>query len=158
MPAMRTVPRNLARVAPLAWPSLSDLALPLYGRARGLDTLGREVRRLRVQTRKIGRELRVEPRGAVRVLEARGVTAEQATAVVVRVVEKRKKKVPAMEQEPGTRTIPQPQTAAQAYRDPVVIAASQRYAQLHRPALVLPQGKADFGTDDLTRAITEGWR
>lgn len=154
MPAARTVPASLAKAAPITWPSLSDLAAPLYGRARGLDTLGREVRRLGVRTRKIGRELRVEPRGAVRVLEARGVTVEQATAVVTRVVETRKGEVPAMTEQRGPGTIARIAPSTQAYRDPVVVAASQRYTQLQRPTLGLPQGRADFDTADLTRAIT----
>ncbi len=84
MPATRVAHVSLKKAAPIAWPSLSDLATSLYGEVRGLDTLGREVRRLRVETRKIGRELRVEPHGAVRVLEARGVTLRQATELVTR--------------------------------------------------------------------------
>lgn len=157
MPTAKTLPAALAKAAPITWPSLTDLASAIYGRARGLDTLGREVRRLRVRTRKIGRELRVEPRGAVRVLGARGLTVEQATAVVVRTVERRKQEVPAMaqqrEERTTTRTAP-----ARRYQNPVVAAASQRYEQLHRPTLVLPQGRADFGTDELMRAVTGGQR
>lgn len=152
MPTTKVLPTFLAKAAPITWPSLTDLASSLYRRARGLDTLGREVRRLRVQTRKIGRELRVEPRGAVRVLEARGVTVQQATAVVMRAVETRTQEVPAMaerrEERKTTKTAP-----AQGYRNPVVAAASRRYAQLNRPTLVLPEGRADFSTDDLVRAI-----
>ncbi len=158
MPATRPGFASLAKVSPIAWPSLSDLASPLYGRARGLDTVGRQVRRLRVRTRKIGRELRVEPQGAVRVLEARGVTAEQARAVVTQAVERRKKEVPAMAEQQGARTITRTRTSAQAYRDPVVIAASQRYTQLQRPRLVLPQGRAAFDSADIARAITGGQR
>ncbi|MGH2378950.1 MAG: hypothetical protein ACRDGT_10800 [Candidatus Limnocylindria bacterium] len=155
MPTTKTLMDLLAKAAPITWPSLSDLASSIYGRARGLDTLGREVRRLRVQTRKIGRELRVEPRGAVRVLEARGVTVEQATAVVVRTVEARKQEVPAMAQQKDERTVPRT-APAQGYQNPVVAAASQRYELLHRPRFVLPHGHADFGTDDLVRAVTGG--
>lgn len=155
MTTIRTRTTVLAKAAPITWPSLTDLASSIYGRARGLDTLGREVRRLRVRTRKIGRELRVDPRGAVRVLEARGVTVEQATEVVARGVEARRQEVPAMAQRKEKRTAAR-SAPAHGYRDPVVAAASQRYEQLHRPTLVLPQGHADFSTDDLMRAVTRG--
>ncbi len=158
MPATRAFPAFFVKAAPITWPSLSDLASQLYGRARGLDTLGREVRRLRVQTRKIGRDLRIEPWGAVRVLEARGLTVEQATTLVTRIVEARKGEVPAMIEQRGAGRITRPPTSAQSYRDPVVVAASQRYTQLQRPTLVLPRGRADFDAAGLTRAITAGRR
>lgn len=156
MPTTNALPAALAKAVPITWPSLTDLAASLYGRARGLDTLGREVRRLRVKTRKIGRELRVEPSGAIRVLEARGLTVQQATAVVTRAVEVRRQEVPAMAEPHEERTTTRTPTLAQRYRDPVVAAASRRYAELHRPTLILPQGRADFSTDDLMREIAGG--
>lgn len=157
MPTTRTITNVLAKTAPITWPSLSDLAASLYGRARGLDTLGREVRRLRVQTQKIGRELRIEPLGAVRVLEARGVTVEQATEVVARTVEARTQEVPAMAQQKEARTAPKA-APAHGYQNPVVAAASQRYEQLHRPTFLLPQGRSDFSTTELLQAIAGGQR
>jgi hypothetical protein len=155
MPRTRTVPAAMGKAAPISWPSLTDLAASLYGRARGLDTLGREVRRLRVRTRKIGRELRVEPRGAVRVLEARGLTIERATALVMRVVEMRTQEVPGITEQDREAAAPRIQ-AAQRYGDPIVRSAAERYEELHQPTFVLPQGQATFSTAELTRAITGG--
>ena len=47
-------------------------------------------------------------------------------------------------------------SAAEAYRDPRIIAAAQSYAAAHRPTLTLPEGQADFSTKDLVRAIGGG--
>lgn len=118
----RTVDVSLESAAPITWPSLSDLASALYGHVRGLDTLGREVRRLRVKTRKIGRELRVEPRGAVRVLEARGVTARQAMELVARSVRTRTREVPTLDAKATT--------VSRTRRDPYAAMGSALTAEL----------------------------
>lgn len=120
--------RGSRRAPPISWPSLSDLARRLYGEGRGLDTLGREVRRLRVTTRKIGRELRVEPKGAVRVLEARGVTVDLATEVVTQAVQARSRKVPALNAN-ANATMSEPQRDLYAAMGPRLTAAMQAYEQ-----------------------------
>lgn len=125
------MPETLRRTPQISWPSLSDLARRLYGERRGLDTLGREVRRLRVRTRKIGRELRVDPAGAVRVLEARGVGTQQAKEIVLRVVDERTREVPILSENTTQRT--QPTTSStrrpDPYRNPALIAAARAYEQ-----------------------------
>lgn len=148
---------EILRAPEIGWPSLSDLSSAFTSRRRQLDVLGRQVEELKVKTVKIGRERRVEPEGAVRLLRSRGLPAENARAWVRRVVQRRMQEVPAMaehRQETATTTT----RVSQGYSDPVVIAAAQRYAQLHRPTLVLPQGRADFNTDDLIRAMAAGQR
>lgn len=152
----RTVRVSLESTAPIAWPSLSDLASALYGHVRGLDTLGREVRRLRVRTRKIGRELRIEPRGAARVLEARGVTARQATELVARSVRARTREVPALNAKAttGSRTQRDPYAAM----GPALTAALQNYEQRMFGVSVTTLLPSDVPTDltsteDLARAV-----
>lgn len=119
---------GLRSAPPISWPSLSDLARRLYGEGRGLDTLGREVRRLGVKTRRIGRELRVEPRGAVRVLEARGVTVDRATEVVTQVVRARSREVPALNVK-GNATMSEARGEPYAAMGPGLTAAMQAYEQ-----------------------------
>lgn len=157
MPATKTLPTALVRAPPITWPSLTDLAASIFGRGRGLDTLGRDVRRLRVRTRKIGRELRVEPRGAVRVLEARGLTIERAIARVEHAVERRAREVPAMAEQDRNPAGPRVQETRR-YSDLVVRSAARRYEELHRPTFLLPQGRATFSTAELMQVITRGQR
>ncbi len=121
------MPGTLASAPPISWPSLSDLARRLYGERKGLDTVGREVRRLRVRTRRIGREVRVEPEGAVRVLEARGVTAEQATNIVAEVVSERSREVPVLSG--SMRTANGRQVDPYAAMSPELAAAALAYEQ-----------------------------
>ena len=147
------------KTAPILWPSLSDLASQLYGEARGLDTLGREVRRLHVKTRKIGRELRIEPHGAVQVLEARGLTLRQATESVARAVTTRSREVPALAMSTSMRA--DRRTDPYASMNPALSAALQEYEKRTfgtLPAALLPN---DVPTDiprtaDLVRAVGGG--
>lgn len=146
----------LERAAPITWPSLSDLASSLYGSAQRLDTLGREVRRLGVTTRKIGRELRVEPLGAVRVLEARGVPVEKATELVEQAVETRTREVPTMD----TRTTTVVgQADPYASLGPDIVAAMRAYEKhtfgTSPVGLVANDVPTDIAsTEDLLSAVT----
>lgn len=144
------------KAPPITWPSLSDLASQMYGEVRGLDTLGREVRRLRVQTRKIGRELRVEPRGAARVLEARGLTPYQASELVARAVKTRSRRVPSLKT--SARTTTERRIDPYAAMSPSLTAAIQDYEQRtfgSSPATLLRSGVPTEikSTDDLVRAV-----
>lgn len=150
------------KTAPILWPSLSNLASQLYGEARGLDTLGREVRRLHVKTRKIGRELRIEPHGAVQVLEARGLTLRQATESVARAVTTRSREVPALAMSTSSTSMrAERRTDPYASMNPALSAALQEYEKRTfgtLPAALLPN---DVPTDiprtaDLVRAVGGG--
>jgi len=156
MPETRVARVSLDKAAPISWPNLSDLAASLYGQVRGLDTLGREVRRLRVKTRKIGRELRVEPRGAVRVLEARGVTRRHATELVTRSVQARSREVPALSV--NTTTTTERWTDPYAAMSPALSAAVRDYEErtfgTSVTALLPSDVPTDIGNaDDLVRAV-----
>lgn len=137
----------------IAWPSLSDLSDGL-GARRQLDTLGREVARLRLRTAKVGRERRMEPDAAVKLLRTRGLPARNARAWVAAAVRRRLKEVPALREtgESGTSAGPSP------YREAVIADAALRYDEGHRPVLELPHGRADFGSDELRAAIRGGER
>lgn len=143
------------RAPEIAWPSLSDLSGALGSKRRQLDTLGREVRRLKLRTAKVGRERRVEPEAAVKLLQKRGLPASTARAWVMRVVRRRIREVPAIGEptEADTTT-----TSASAYGDPLVEAAAQRYDAVHEVVLPLPQGRADFSTEQLMEALRGGAR
>jgi hypothetical protein len=149
MRTTRTSFRRLESTAPISWPTLSELASWLYGQARGLDTLGREVRRLRVTTRKIGRELRIEPRGAVRVLEARGVTAQQATDLVTRAVETRIREVPALNVTSARPVSTTKRDEPYGSMRPALVAAMKKYE-----AQMFGISPADLLTDGIPTDIT----
>ncbi len=136
----------------IAWPSLSDLSASFATKRRQLDTLGRQVRRLKLRTMKIGRERRVEPEAAVRLLQTRGLPPASARAWVRRAVARRMREVPAVAQKTQTESTID---VAAAYADPLVAAAAQRYDAVHRVTLALPEGRADFSAEKLVRA-TQG--
>ncbi len=138
----------------IGWPSLSDLSEAFTSGRRRLDVLGRQVRKLKLRTVKIGRERRVEPEGAVQLLRTRGLPAASARSWVQRAMRRRMREVQAMKQK--TEDTLTTTSAAEAYRDTRIIAAAQSYAAVHRPTLTLPEGHADFSTKDLVRAIGGG--
>lgn len=159
MPTPRAASGSLEKAAPITWPSLSEIASWLYGRTRGLDTLGREARRLGVVTRKIGRELRIEPSGAVRVLEARGVTAQRATELVTQAVATRTREVPALNIQPSVRpATPTRRDDPYASMSPALTAAMREYEKQMfgaSPGDMLPNNVATdiVSTEDLLRPV-----
>ncbi len=150
------MPRTWVSASPISWPSLSDLARRLYGERKGLDTVGREVRRLGVRTRRIGREVRVEPEGAIRMLEARGLAAEQATNIVAEVMRKRSREVPVMSGSVQTASVRQvdPYAAISAELAAAALAYEQRMFGTSVTALLPREAPTDIkSTDDLLAAL-----
>jgi hypothetical protein len=82
-----------------AWPSLSQLAAALGQRpGRELSTLSRAVRAKGLHSRRLGRERRIAPPDAVRLLVDRGVPELRATRVVEKLVEARAGAIPALKE------------------------------------------------------------
>src|SRR2546429_4743463 len=91
----------------IGWPSLSDLSEAFTSGRRRLDVLGRQGRKLKLRTVKIGRERRVEPEGAVQLLRTRGLPAASARPWVQRPMRRRMREVPPLKQKTeGTLATP----------------------------------------------------
>lgn len=147
----------------IAWPSLSDLSAALNVGRKALDTLGRRIRALGLRTAKIGRERRVAPEDAIRLLRERGLPGEEARAWVSETIARRTRDVPLLRRrarptEPRKSRNGSQGTSRRRYPRTVANAA-RAFDEVNRVIMApLPSGPTNIRSAEELVAAAEGGR